>query len=344
MLTSDSVKRNHLSASQSEYPSGMKLADSANLGQVSRESISLSSAKSGAFPQSCQSEPITSINLFKLPSIRGYHIEESIQNSWNMGAVTSRFSKSLQESCNQDAVIEKIERLYMGKDSDDEDLPVVHDDQYDTEDSFIDDAELDEYFEVDDSVIKHDGFFINRGKLECINEPPALPNQPAKKRCRKDILKNPGENIDGRVSNKHVKVGKTAAGKTAPLPVKNTLNSSQNLAVPGEHYEDLKSQNQSEVSITTLKKEPADIIPISDPSSSLKLSNSDVSSVVEAKDADKKKTILQSKNKVDKYKDASGPPPSFATISWVFNQVLFLFFSIEKQAAYMFFLNIEEYV
>lgn len=55
----------------------------------------------------------------------------------------------------------------MGNDSsDEEDLPVVPDDQYDTEDSFIDDAELDEYFEVDNSAIKHDGFFVNRGKLE----------------------------------------------------------------------------------------------------------------------------------------------------------------------------------
>ncbi|XP_050886880.1 ubinuclein-1 isoform X3 [Lathyrus oleraceus] len=229
-------------------------------------------------------------------------------------ALEARIAPGQAENNEQDApqtnrfsaVIEKIERLYMGKDSDDEDLPVVPDDQYDTEDSFIDDAELDEYFEVDDSVIKHDGFFINRGKLERINEPPALPNQPAKKRCRKDILKNPGENIDGRVSNKHVKVGKTAAGKTAPLSVKNTFTSSQNLAVPGKHYEDLKSQNQLEVSRTTLKKEPADIRPILGPSASLKVSNNDVSSVVEAKDADKQKTILQSKNRVDKYKDASG--------------------------------------
>ncbi|VVA38394.1 PREDICTED: ubinuclein-1 [Prunus dulcis] len=41
-------------------------------------------------------------------------------------------------------------------------------DEYDTEYSFIDDAELDEYFKVDNSAIKHDGFFVNRGKLERI--------------------------------------------------------------------------------------------------------------------------------------------------------------------------------
>ncbi|XP_044409190.1 ubinuclein-1 isoform X2 [Triticum aestivum] len=66
------------------------------------------------------------------------------------------------------AVIEKIERLYMGKhSSDEEDLgDVPDDDQYDTEDSFIDDAELDEYFEVDNLKTKHTGFFVNKGKLE----------------------------------------------------------------------------------------------------------------------------------------------------------------------------------
>nr|GMD52127.1 ubinuclein-1-like isoform X2 [Ipomoea batatas] len=66
------------------------------------------------------------------------------------------------------AVIEKIERLYVGKHSDDEeDLSDVPDeDEYDTDDSFIDDTELDEYFEVDNSAIKHDGFFVNRGNLE----------------------------------------------------------------------------------------------------------------------------------------------------------------------------------
>uniref|UniRef100_A0ACD5TLJ4 Uncharacterized protein n=1 Tax=Avena sativa TaxID=4498 RepID=A0ACD5TLJ4_AVESA len=66
------------------------------------------------------------------------------------------------------SVIEKIERLYMGKhSSDEEDLnDVPDDDQYDTEDSFIDDAELDEYFEVDNLATKHTGFFVNKGKLE----------------------------------------------------------------------------------------------------------------------------------------------------------------------------------
>ncbi|KAL6840295.1 hypothetical protein ACP4OV_030105 [Aristida adscensionis] len=86
------------------------------------------------------------------------------------------------------AVIEKIERLYMGKhSSDEEDLDdVPDDDQYDTEDSFIDDAELDEYFEVDNLTTKHDGYFVNKGKLEQI-EAGTSTNAAPKKRRRKDL-------------------------------------------------------------------------------------------------------------------------------------------------------------
>ncbi|XP_027904084.1 ubinuclein-1 isoform X2 [Vigna unguiculata] len=207
------------------------------------------------------------------------------------------------------AVIEKIERLYMGKDSsDDEDLlDVPDDDQYDTEDSFIDDAELDEYFEVDNSAIKHDGFFVNRGKLERINEPPAPPNQQPKKRRRKDIMKNGGENSDGHGSNKNVKVGRPASGKTASLHAKNMLNSSENLVAPDEHYEDLKLSNQSDVSGIISKKKTVDTKPTLDSSISLKTSNDDVPGVTDAKDADKQRIgVFQSKSISDKCKDGTG--------------------------------------
>ncbi|KAG6624376.1 hypothetical protein CIPAW_16G022800 [Carya illinoinensis] len=135
------------------------------------------------------------------------------------------------------AVIEKIERLYMGKDSsDEEDLrELPDDDQYDTEDSFIDDAELDEYFEVDKSAIKHDGFFVNRGKLERINEPNALPNQQPKKRRRKDLEKGHGGNDEFHASSKHVKKDRMAAAKiTTMLMKKDSSSPSQNLAVTTE--------------------------------------------------------------------------------------------------------------
>ncbi|XP_018446906.1 ubinuclein-2 isoform X2 [Raphanus sativus] len=114
------------------------------------------------------------------------------------------------------AVIEKIERLYMGRDSSDgEELDgAPDDDEYDTEDSFIDDVELDEYFEVDDAKIKHDGFFVNKGKLEQI-EPSTTTtttsNQKPKKRQRKESAKPCGDVVD--VSRKQGKIAKTDVGK-----------------------------------------------------------------------------------------------------------------------------------
>ncbi|KAF0922650.1 hypothetical protein E2562_001052 [Oryza meyeriana var. granulata] len=75
----------------------------------------------------------------------------------------------------------------MGKNSsDEEDLDdVPDDDQYDTEDSFIDDDELDEYFEVDNLATKHNGYFVNKGKLEQIEFGSVQTVEP-KKRRRKD--------------------------------------------------------------------------------------------------------------------------------------------------------------
>ncbi|CAL0319431.1 unnamed protein product [Lupinus luteus] len=213
------------------------------------------------------------------------------------------------------AVIEKIEGLLScteivtinGKDSSDEEdmCDVPDDDQYDTDDSFIDDAELDKYFEVHNSAIKHDGFFVNRGKLECINEPPVLPNQQPKKRHRKYISKNADENNDDQGSSKQVKVSRPASGKTDSLKGKNTSNSTQNLVPPGEHYKDLKVQNQFDVLGISSKKKTVDTKTTLDPSVSLKAPKNDVPAAVKgAKDADKQKTGV--KKISDKYKDSSG--------------------------------------
>ncbi|KAE8714332.1 hypothetical protein F3Y22_tig00110198pilonHSYRG00193 [Hibiscus syriacus] len=140
------------------------------------------------------------------------------------------------------AVIEKIELLYMGKDSSDEEEldETPDDDQYDTEDSFIDDAELDEYFEVDNSAIKHDGFFVNRGKLERINKPPVVPNQQPKKRQRKDAAKLPNESDDGHLSNKNAKAAKMMSGRAEPSPAKNNSKSPQNMTTLDEQYKHVK--------------------------------------------------------------------------------------------------------
>ncbi|KAG2313481.1 hypothetical protein Bca52824_025038 [Brassica carinata] len=129
------------------------------------------------------------------------------------------------------AVIEKIERLYMGRDSSDgEELDgAPDDDEYDTEDSFIDDVELDEYFEVDDTAVKHDGFFVNKGKLEQI-EPSTTTtsNQKPKKRQRKESAKPCGDVVDA--SRKQAKIAKTAGGKgqaaaSGPSPKKKSNDS-----------------------------------------------------------------------------------------------------------------------
>jgi hypothetical protein len=142
------------------------------------------------------------------------------------------------------SVIAKIERLYMGKDgSDGEELDgAPDDDDYDTEDSFIDDAELDEYFEVDNSPIKHDGFFVNRGKLERI-EPSATSNQQQpKKRRRKESAKPCGDVVD--VSRKRAKMAKTAGGKDqSASPGPSSKKISNDSKTVQDSFSPLKAQN-----------------------------------------------------------------------------------------------------
>ncbi|KAL9259424.1 Ubinuclein-1-like protein [Drosera capensis] len=140
------------------------------------------------------------------------------------------------------AVIEKIERLYKGKDSsDEEDLgDIPDDDQYDTEDSFIDDAELDAYFEVDKAKTKHDGFFVNRGKLESISEPSQQSVQQPKKRRRKEAGKDPLTGDDRPAPNKLMKLTK----KTA-LKAPSVRNPSQTSGVKEANHAEMKSQSDA---------------------------------------------------------------------------------------------------
>uniref|UniRef100_A0A803LHH8 Hpc2-related domain-containing protein n=1 Tax=Chenopodium quinoa TaxID=63459 RepID=A0A803LHH8_CHEQI len=206
-------------------------------------------------------------------------------NDMNDAPAPNRFS----------AVIEKIERLYTGKDSDDEDLDdIPDDDQYDTEDSFIDDAELDEYFEVDKSKTKHDGYFVNRGTLEKVIEPVESVSQQPKKRRRKEVAKAPGDNHDGQGAIKPMKVGKKGAGKSASSADKGVLPTSQCPSLKSS--EDMKFQN--------ILKNIADSKSLFDPYASLRTSHGDTSSAL-AENSDKQKTGIMGKNSSGKLREAS---------------------------------------
>lgn len=198
------------------------------------------------------------------------------------------------------AVIEKIERLYVGKQSDDEedlnDFP--DDDEYDTEDSFIDDTELDEYFQVDNSAIKHDGFFVNRGKLERI-EPVSPKNQQPKKRRRKDLAKSHVGDDDGHNPSKPVKIGKKAV-KPVPI-VSETSLPSHGVALQNVSHEE-KFPHQLNVSEVPVTKKAADTQNMLDPSPSAALRGNSS----QEKDLDQQKSgVTQSKNLGDKSKDGS---------------------------------------
>lgn len=209
------------------------------------------------------------------------------------------------------AVIEKIERLYMGKhSSDEEDLnDVPDDDEYDTEDSFIDDTELDDYFQVDNSAIKHDGFFVNRGKLERINEPASLSNQQTKKRRRKDLVSDHGNGDNGQLPNKLVKVGNKPAGNSKKLVGRN-VGLPHVVALPSVHNEDMKFQNQTNTSVVSAKKKSTETKQKStetkislDPSISSGIPNSDAALSLMGNADGRIPELLSSKTLDNKLKD-----------------------------------------
>ncbi|KAJ6813443.1 ubinuclein-1-like [Iris pallida] len=171
------------------------------------------------------------------------------------------------------AVIEKIERLYMGEQSSDEEKldDIPDDDQYDTEDSFIDDAELDEYFQVDKLSTKHNGYFVNRGKLEKI-ESYISPNLTPRKRRRKDPSKVHSENKHEHVMHEPVNTGNVrikAAARTASLTGKKSWSSSANVQTnSSEHYQEGKVlKNKVNTSTGTYKKQSAEFTNLENPSS-----------------------------------------------------------------------------
>ncbi|KAL6571282.1 hypothetical protein OROHE_002925 [Orobanche hederae] len=125
-------------------------------------------------------------------------------------------------------------------------LDTVPDDaEYDTNGSFIDDVELDDYFQVDNSAIKHHGFFVNRGKLELITYHICKPA--AKK-----------ESDDGHNAKKIAKLGNKGR-KASSLIQSNSTTQSHRVVMPNIHGANMQFQtapaNAAEVSI---KKKIAD--------------------------------------------------------------------------------------
>nr|CAD1838857.1 unnamed protein product [Ananas comosus var. bracteatus] len=177
------------------------------------------------------------------------------------------------------AVIEKIERLYMGKQSSDEeeldDIP--DDDQYDTEDSFIDDAELDEYFQVDKLATKHTGYFVNKGKLEQI-EPSSTPNVMLNRRRRKDSTKVCGEKDRDHDASMGDMQMITVAGSAS---VARGKSSSRDLGLYGEHFheERRRMKNSLKAPTAVLKKKFGDYTSSVDNPTSAKLSDNIVLSL-----------------------------------------------------------------
>ncbi|XP_028548344.1 ubinuclein-1 isoform X3 [Dendrobium catenatum] len=187
-------------------------------------------------------------------------------------------------------VIEKIERLYMGNESsDEEELIAPDDEQYDTEDSFIDDTELDEYFKVDKLSTKHNGYFVNRGKLEW-NESNPSPKFETKKRRRKDSAEIPNE-----IDHEHAKRGNTkmkAAARSVPLVAK-SLNPGKVVTSFGEHHQEEKHLKiKPNASPVIYKKQSADFAIDLDVPPSTRIPDKDVSSVkLEPKDVGKNKSL-----------------------------------------------------
>lgn len=118
------------------------------------------------------------------------------------------------------------------------------------------------------------------------------------------MAKGNGENDDGRLPIKHTKLGKAAAAKIISGHAKNLSTSTQAVAVSGEPYEDVKSQNELNASAFFSKKKSSDTKAILDPSF-LKVSNGVTSvALTEVKDIDKQKAgHLLSKDLNTKFKD-----------------------------------------
>ncbi|KAH7663711.1 ubinuclein protein [Dioscorea alata] len=218
----------------------------------------------------------------QVPSIEGEGIDAPTSNRFN-------------------AVIEKIERLYMGKQSsDEEELDGIPDDNaYDTEDSFIDDADLDEYFQVDKATTKHNGYFVNKGKLEQI-EPNLSPDVAPKKRRRKDSIMRHNEKDGELISKDPVNMSDMrikATARSIPLEGKKSSSTRKVLTPFGEHYQDERHlKNKLKTSTSACKKKSADLTTNSENPSHIKAAHFDASSLLPGKKNFNKQKLIPSKD------------------------------------------------
>ncbi|KAL3634787.1 hypothetical protein CASFOL_021841 [Castilleja foliolosa] len=192
-----------------------------------------------------QLQPTSQRPIAPLPAASSLMLEEKEQNESKVQA-------------NLSSVIERIERMYAGDDSSNEDAVMLDnvpdEDKYDTDDSFIDDAELNDYFKVDNSKTIHEGFYVNRGKLDRVESTVATSQQPNKRKC-KDLTKTG----DAHNLNKLVKTG--IKGRKASSLIQKSLSSqSHKVAMPNVHGEDMQflavPANTAEAS---MKKKTADL-------------------------------------------------------------------------------------
>lgn len=176
---------------------------------VSWKKLLKDAAANKASSSQSQNQTTTAIDAVVEPASVDTDRQEA---QFSLGQPTESVSKNAPSSNHLGSVIEKIEGLY-----------------------------VDEYFEIDGSTTEHDGFFVNKGKLEHMNKPISSTHCQPKKR-RNNIQKAKEEKDDDHVRNKHAKLGHASmdiATRNKPL-VEPFPTNSQSLAADGEHHHDGK--------------------------------------------------------------------------------------------------------
>ncbi|XP_061950246.1 ubinuclein-1-like isoform X4 [Populus nigra] len=176
---------------------------------VSWKKLLKDAAANKASSSQSQNQTTTAIDAVVEPASVDTDRQEA---QFSLGQPTESVSKNAPSSNHLGSVIQKIEGLY-----------------------------VDEYFEIDGSPTEHDGFFMNKGKLDHMNKPNSSTHCQPKKR-RNNIQKAKEEKDDDHVRNKHAKLGHASmdiATRNKPL-VEPFPTNSHSLDADGEHHHDGK--------------------------------------------------------------------------------------------------------